>query len=63
MAYVEELQFIDCAANAGGEEEDIALQPRHLDGGVFEASSGVCVAHDGGGVVVFIDDLKVDNWR
>lgn len=45
---VEELQLIDCAADAGREEEHIALEPRHLDGGVLEASSGACVAHDGG---------------
>ena len=39
LAYVEEVKLIDCAADAVGEEEGVALQPGHFHGGIFEAGS------------------------
>lgn len=37
---VEEVQFINSSADGIGEEEDIALQPRHLDRRVLKANTG-----------------------
>lgn len=38
-AYVEEVQLVRCAADAGGEEEEVTLQPCYWEGGEFEAGA------------------------
>lgn len=38
-AYVEEVQLVRCAADAGGEEEEVTLQPCYWKGGEFEAGA------------------------
>lgn len=48
--HVDELQFVDGAADADGEEEDVALQPRDFGAGVFEADAGA--GHGGGWSIV-----------
>lgn len=43
--YVEEVQLVGFAANAVGEQEEIALQPGHLLRGILETDTGA--RHDG----------------
>lgn len=57
MQLVEEVKLVCCAANGSGEEKDVALQPRHLGGGVLKADTGPWLRHL---AIVQFDGLRCD---
>lgn len=55
--YIEEMQLIwICRSNAGREEEQVSLLPRHLKGGKFKSNAGSLLAHGHVGRTQITDD-------